>query len=147
MIELFSRKLDYLKTIETRLTPIYINDNVISLSAILLDDNYYDLLKIGKVEINDISVLALAYLDLTNRKQNGEIIDTKSIKKHQNDVIRLVANIELGTKIYVSPVIMNDLSLFIEKINMTKEQLKQLGLLKSNPEKIIQIIKTTYIQK
>ena len=42
MLELFSRKPEYLKTIETRLAPIHISDDVISLSAILLDDNYYN---------------------------------------------------------------------------------------------------------
>lgn len=37
MIELFSRKPDYLKTLDTRLAPIHVSDDVMSLSAILLN--------------------------------------------------------------------------------------------------------------
>lgn len=55
MIELFSRNPGYLKTLDTRLTPIHVSDEVISLSAILLNDEYYSLLKEGAVDLNGIS--------------------------------------------------------------------------------------------
>ena len=51
MIELFSKRPDYLSTLVTRLGSIHISDDVISLSAILLDDEYYELLKNGVVEV------------------------------------------------------------------------------------------------
>lgn len=51
MIELFSRKPNYLKNLDARLSPIHVSDEVVSLSAILLDEAYYSLLVEGRVEI------------------------------------------------------------------------------------------------
>ena len=78
MIELFSRKPDYLKTLDTRLAPIHVSDDVISLSAILLNEEYYSLLVHGALEIGGVSVLKLeslvlfkmkAWLDLTEESR------------------------------------------------------------------------------
>ena len=88
MIELFSRKPDYVDTFDTRLSPIHVSDDVVSLSAILLDDEYYALLRQGAVEVEGVSVLDLqylilfkmkAFLDLSERKKKGETIDSKNI--------------------------------------------------------------------
>ena len=156
MIELFSRKPDYLKTIDTRLSPIYVSDDVMSLSAILLDDNYYDLLKEGSVEINGISVLRIeslvlfkikAYLDLSKRKMFGEPIDLKVIKKHRNDVIRLVVHIDYETKMNVSLDVMKDIHAFIQHLVIPQQLLNQLGLTHTIPEDIFNIIQSTYVLK
>ena len=64
MIELFSKRPDYLSTLVTRLGPIHISDEAISLSAILLDDEYYELLKNGVVEVDEVSVLDLVHIIL-----------------------------------------------------------------------------------
>ncbi|MFI3170115.1 MAG: hypothetical protein R3Y06_09245 [Faecalibacterium sp.] len=86
MIELFSRKPDFLKTLDTTLAPIHVSDEVISLSAILLDDAYYNVLQTGVVTAEQVSVLDLEYivlfkikawLDLSARKAAGEVIDSK----------------------------------------------------------------------
>ena len=80
------------------LTPLPIDDEISSLSAILLNEAYYELLKTGQMMVDDISVLsptclipfkAKAWLDLKERKLNGEQVDSKNIKKHKNDVFRL----------------------------------------------------------
>ena len=100
MIELFSKRPDYLAGFDQKLGPIHVSDDVISLSAILLDDDYYALLREGMVSIDGVTVLDVEYLilfkmkawiDLTARKAAGEHVDSKNIKKHRNDVIRLVA--------------------------------------------------------
>ena len=86
MIELFSKRPDYLSTLVTRLGPIHISDEAISLSAILLDDEYYELLKNGVVEVDEVSVLDLvhiilfkikAWLDLSERREDVEIFMDK----------------------------------------------------------------------
>lgn len=59
MIELFSKKPDYLNALETKLGPIHISNDVMSLSAILLDDEYYDIMKSGITLVDDVSVLDL----------------------------------------------------------------------------------------
>lgn len=44
------------------LTPLPIDDDISSLSAILLDDAYYDILKSGKLVIDGITVIGAEYL-------------------------------------------------------------------------------------
>lgn len=91
MMELFCRS-DFELREMTGVTPIYIDDTVSSLSAILLNDDYYNVLIKGKAVANGLSVLrpeylilfkAKAYLDLKQRKQNGETVDSNDIKKHK----------------------------------------------------------------
>ncbi len=96
MIELFSKNPDFVVLEDaTRLTPLPIDGEVSSLSAILLNEAYYNLLKEGRILIDGIPVLsptclipfkAKAWLDLRNRKANGEHVDSKNIKKHKNDI-------------------------------------------------------------
>ena len=97
MIELFTRKLDAIQLPEDAvLTPLPMDEDISSLSAILLDDDYYEFLKQGKVTVDGVTVLDAAYLipfkakawmDLTDRKAAGEHVDSKNIKKH-NSILR-----------------------------------------------------------
>ena len=64
MIELFSRKPENFHTFASRLAPIHISDDVISLSAILLNDDYYSLIRTGRTEVDNISVLQTEYIIL-----------------------------------------------------------------------------------
>lgn len=81
-----------------RLTPLPISDEVASLSAILLDEDYYGFLQRGIRTEDGLSVLApeyrvplkaRAWIDLTERRGAGAAISSKDIKKHRNDIIRL----------------------------------------------------------
>jgi hypothetical protein len=99
MLELFSRKPDVLVLgDDSHLTPIPIDEEVSSLSAILLHDDYYALIHQHRREVAGISLVdeicliplkAKAWLDLTQRKQLGESVDSKNIKKHRTDIFRL----------------------------------------------------------
>lgn len=65
MIELFTRKLDAIQLPkEAVLTPLPIDEDVSSLSAILLDDNYYEFLKQGKIIIEGVTVLNLSLIHI-----------------------------------------------------------------------------------
>lgn len=137
MIELFSRHPDYLQNLDVRLAPIHISDDVMSLSAILLDDEYYHLLEEGLVTVDGVSVLDLEYiilfkmkawLDLTARKEAGENIDSKDIKKHKNDVLRLAANIDVDKVVPISGKIRNDAVDFMERAKDEEVDVKQLGI-------------------
>lgn len=98
-IELFSRKpLDYILKEPTATTPLHYDDGP-SLSAIILDDDYYQLLKECQSKVGNVSVLSVpgliffkakAHLDIQERLQNGEKISHSANKsKHFNDVCRL----------------------------------------------------------
>jgi len=122
MIELFSRRIDgIILPQESEVTPLPIDDDVSSLSAILLDDNYYAFLKSGidtadTLPILDVAHLipfkAKAWLDLTQRKANGEEIDSKKIKKHKNDVIRLTDLVPTTFRLELPAPIADDISAF-----------------------------------
>ncbi|MBI2519771.1 MAG: hypothetical protein HYV97_05120 [Bdellovibrio sp.] len=70
------------------------NDSVAQLSAILLDDEYFNLIKANAVKSNagysiinsyaNICLKARAFRELTDRKE-----EKKKINKHRNDVVRL----------------------------------------------------------
>lgn len=139
MLELFSRVPDAL-TIgdDSHLTPIPMDEEVSSLSAILLDDDYYEFIHAGKQEIDGLPVVgpthliplkAKAWLDLTKRREAGEAIDEKDIKKHKNDVFRLYRIIDPKQSIGLPSSIEEDLREFFNV--MAEEQsvdLKNLGL-------------------
>ena len=84
-IELFTRKLDAIQLPEDAvLTPLPMDDDISSLSDILLYDDYYECLKQGKVYVDGVTVLDEAYLlpfkakawmNLTDRKAAGEHVD------------------------------------------------------------------------
>ena len=104
MIELFSRKPEAIQLPEDAiLTPLPLDEDISSLSAILLDDAYYDFLKQGRETVAGVTILgaeylipfkAKAWMDLTDRKANGESVDGKNIRKHKNDVFRLTELID-----------------------------------------------------
>lgn len=124
MIELFSNSnKDVIKS--NQIIPIHVDDSVESLSAILLDKEYYSLLISGKTIINNLSVLKpeyiilfkiKAYLELNTRRNNGEPIDLKNIKKHKNDILNIVTELKLE-KVYGLPIaVCNDVLNFIHDI-------------------------------
>ena len=99
MIEIFSRNPDFvILEDDAVLTSLLIDDEISSLSAILLNEAYYELLKTGQKMVDGIPVLSptclipfkvKAWLDLKECKLNGDQVDSKNIKKHKNDVFRL----------------------------------------------------------
>ncbi|MDB5671481.1 MAG: hypothetical protein JWO25_2440 [Alphaproteobacteria bacterium] len=100
MLELFSRAPEGLTIAEGRqLTPLPIDEEAASLSAILLDEDYYRFLQSMVRVIDGIPVLdeaaiipfkAKAWLDLSRRRAEGQKIDERDVKKHRNDVARLL---------------------------------------------------------
>ena len=86
-------------TLGAELAPIPVEEDVISLSAILLDDNYFDALRNMRRVIDEISLVderilipfkARAFLDLAQRRANGEAVDARHIRKQRADVFRLI---------------------------------------------------------
>ena len=125
MIELFSRGLESIKLPEeSKLTPIPTAEEITSLSAILLDDDYYDFIKTHRKEIDGLPMVtaecliplkAKAWMDLSVRKERGEDIKSKDIKKHKNDIIRLYRLLSAGRSISLPQSIRDDMVGFIEK--------------------------------
>lgn len=139
MIELFSRN-DLNISEMSKITPVHIDDEVSSLSAILLDDDYYNILLDGKKTVDGLSVLrpeylilfkARAYLDLVERKDNGETIDSNNIKKHKKDILRIVSELILNKIEKLPESVKTDVDAFIESLNsdpFDSNLLKNYGL-------------------
>lgn len=155
MIELFARKLDIIKLPEDAvLTPLPLDVELSSLSAILLDEDYYNFMKNGKVIVDGVSVLepmhiipfkAKAWLDLTNRKNNGEHVDSKNIRKHKNDVFRLSDLVDVDAKIPVSKGVYEDIFDFINRMDGEEIDVNQLGIKNKTKEQILEELRNIYI--
>ena len=124
MIELFSRKVSTLKLPEGAVvTRISVEEDVISLSAILLDENYYAALQSAKRDVDGVTIVdetilipfkAKAFLDLSDRSEKGEKADSRDIKKHRNDVFRLAQLLPGNAAIKVAEPIREDLRRFLD---------------------------------
>ncbi len=147
MLELFSRKPDALALAdESRLTPIPIDEDLSSLSAILLNDDYYRFIHEGRMMVNGIPVVgpdrliplkARAWQDLMSRKALGEDIDSRDIKKHRNDVFRLYQIMNPEKIITIPAIIAEDMRRFIRLIPSEETNLSALGLGEIKFEKVL----------
>lgn len=152
-IELFSRKSKLLNYAdEDRLTPIHISDEISSLSAILLDDEYYLFLSHGLTELEGIQVLnythiipfkAKAWIDLKERKGNGEAVDSKNILKHKNDVFRLSQLLAESDFVTLSEGIKADMASFVAQMENEDVDLKNLRI-RGNKKNILDLIARVY---
>ena len=156
MIELFSTSSDSIILPEHAvLTPLPIDDDVSSLSAILLEPDYYEFLKMGRVRISGLTLLdalhlipfkAKAWMDLCDRKENGEQIDSKNIRKHKNDVFRLTELINRfqENSIETPLKVISDMEEFLRRISEEDVELKQLGIMNRTKEDIIKQLGNLY---
>ncbi len=154
MIELFSRRPEKMTLyFDSVLTPIHIGDSIASLSAILLNDAYYELLLKGKSVVDGYSVLGIEYiilfkirawLDLSERVEAGERIDSKTVKKHKNDIFRLLINISPKTRVDINDEINEDIKHFLEKIKDDQPDLKSLQIRTVTFEELLDRIRELY---
>lgn len=85
-----------------------------------------------------------AWLDLTERKQIGEQIDSYSIKKHKNDVIRLVMNMHPEVKLKTTGKVKEDVTRFIRNTRGEHIDLKNLGIKEYTYDQILTKLENCY---
>ncbi|MBI6552346.1 hypothetical protein [Pseudomonas veronii] len=136
-IELFSHAPEGIEfPADATLTPIPTDESVSSLSAILLNTPYYHFVLEGR-QSNEvltfigadrlIPLKAQAWLDLSARKEAGEQVDSKNIKKHRNDVLNLSGQLT-DEPIALPKSIQTDMRAFLELLALEKIDLKAIGL-------------------
>jgi len=139
-IELFSRIPDLLDLNEgTHLTPIPVDTEISSLSAILMDDDYYNF-TIQHSQFNNgihlantealIGLKAKAFLDYKTRKENGEKIDEKQLRKHKMDIFRLLLLLTPEDNFTIAESIKSDIANFVEVVKddlPDKQIFKEMG--------------------
>lgn len=155
-IELFSRNPDLMDLDDgTHLTPIPVDDGLSSLSAILLDDDFYHYmlehsvmdngLRLANIEAL-ICLKAKAYLEIAERIANGSKEDSKQLRKHKGDVFRLAVMLASDNVFEIPDSIKLQLQTFANSIANDlpgKELFKAMGLGGTCPEKVFnQILKS-----
>jgi len=127
MLELFSRVPDGLSFVPPgHLTPIPMDEQISSLSAILLNDEYYQFLLAGRKskhgmpswvgEDRLIPLKAVAWSEMTERVRQGESIDSRKISKHLTDIVHLSALLQPGQVIDLPERLKVDLQAFAQAI-------------------------------
>lgn len=74
----------------------------------------------------------------------GEHIDSKNLKKHKNDVFRLIQLITEKTRMELSPGIAEDMKKFLSEIAFEEIDLQALGIRGISKEKMIDILYKCY---
>jgi len=149
-LELFSRIPDNIRFEgHGRFTPIPLDDDLSSLSAILLDDNYYPLILNGRDDLDGLSCLkveyiiilkAKAWLDLHQRKA-----DSRKVNRQKNDVIRLFPLLNPSMRIDIPEAIQDDLKEYLKAIAEDKTiNLKDLGISQFGITEIVKSMEQIY---
>ena len=154
MIELFARSESVFDNETHGCRPLHLGEEISSLSAILLNSDYYQLLLTGKTVLSDVTVLphtylilfkAKAWLNLTERKAAGQHIDEKDIRKHKNDVARLAVLLTGNENCTVPSGVYNDMTLFIDVFENEPPDIKALGISGVTGKDITDLLRKIYI--
>ena len=141
-IELFSRVPDMIQIPEgAHLTPVPVGEELSSFSAILLNDDYYHYAVSHTVVLNDLNFVdrdavillkAVAYINNSKRKAEGEQVRSDDITKHKNDIFRIVSTFTENDRYEIPETLKNDLRTFLEMVEKdglgTVALSKELGL-------------------
>lgn len=157
-IELFARAIGVLNIPDdAHLEPIPAGDELSSLSAILMNEEYYhytiahsrleDGVHIANIEAL-ICLKAKAFVDLSVRKAQGDHVDQDDIEKHKKDVFRL-APMQTGESRYELPKeIQNDMQQFFAAIETelpNDDFLRNAGLRSQNVKGLLEVLKRAYL--
>jgi hypothetical protein len=132
MLELFSKKPETIDLSEgQQIVPVAAGEDTHSLSAILLNQEYYALIQSHSEQVDGLAfakatalipLKARAWLDLTARKQAGDKVDADDINKHRTDVFRLAATLAAEPGPELPQPIRDDLTAFLAEFPDTSAE-------------------------
>lgn len=137
-LELFSRSVALSRPLAkaSNLTPIPVAEETESLSAILLDDEYYRYILERRLNLSGLPYIgedcliplkAMAWLELRERKANGEGIDSRDVNKHLTDVLTLADLLTADVNFSVPPRIAEDIQRFIRAAREAQPSMDMFG--------------------
>ena len=110
-IELLSHHSDILgEPSGFHIEPIPLSEDLSSLSAIMMDDDNYELTVANSAEQDGVRIATpttliclkdRAYLNLLKDRANGKQVNSKDIKKHKTDVLKLIATASIPEPVAV----------------------------------------------
>lgn len=141
MLEFFAREPGYLPLAQgAHLTPVPFDQQVASLSAILLDHGYYGFVHAHTRQLAGVRIVteraliplkARAWRDLVARKAaDPDAVDSRHIRKHCNDVLRLSQLLSTDDRVEVADMIRADMAAFCRDVQaaVSAELLRELGI-------------------
>lgn len=156
-IELLSRRPDYLTGIEADIGKVPVENAPYSLSAILLDDDYYGLLATGTavtlkhgfptLSLEHLPIFKMkAYINLKAARDAGEPVRSGEINKHRRDVFRLCSLFEPELRVELPDRIVDDVRLFLEEIEFPPHFVKDVGLSAFTTDELKGLVARAYLQ-
>ncbi|MGV8955609.1 MAG: hypothetical protein ACOH2M_31235, partial [Cypionkella sp.] len=137
------------------LTPVPFDQQVESLSAILLDHDYYGFVHAHTRQLAGVRLVteqaliplkARAWLDLVARKAaDADAVDSRHIRKHGNDVLRLSQLLSADDRIEVANTIRADVARFCHDLepDVSAASLQQLEITES-PEALFDRLRRSF---
>ena len=127
-----------------------------SLSAILMDDDYYAFTIEHSRNIDGIHVAspealiclkAKAYTEMLDRKAEGEQVDSRDIEKHKKDVFRLIAMLPQDSRFSLPEKLRNDMSDFYQRIGElpNSDFFKNAGLRGLDAQRLLDLFNTAFL--
>jgi hypothetical protein len=123
MLEIFSRVPEGVMLWgDPAIVPIPAGDDASSLSAILMDEAYYAMVRENRVMAAGLPLLspeclillkARAWLDLTARRREGHHVDERDIKKHRTDIFKLALLLTQDRRLHIPQTVRRDLLDFL----------------------------------
>lgn len=119
------------------------SEDTASLSAILLDTDYYEFIKSGRREVDGVTIIGAehiiplkgkAWMDHVRREAAGEKVDSKLIKKHKNDIIRLYSILTIGQTVALPESIKADVLIWLDMLSKDELQPKTFSIDKTLQE-------------
>ena len=137
MIEIFARNEQKIELVEGQYIIPVQNDTLARISAILLDDEYFSIIKANCIRggsgvsiinaLGNICLKARAHREMSERKALGEQVDEKDIKKHRNDILRIAVMLKGDERLVLGLRPKTDLKMAIDKLReMPADQYKNL---------------------
>lgn len=160
-IELFSKTPDIIEIhADAHLTPIPLEKGLSSLSAILINDEYYNYTIKHSIYKDDIHLAnieaiiclkAFAFLDNKKRKENGQNIRTRDIVKHKHDIFRMMLLLTPEDTFDLPETIKSDMQRFVYVVKNEMPDpaiFSDKGFGKQNPSEVLmKIIKSFNLNK
>jgi len=154
MIELFARRDEFVDPPpETVIGRLSVADEASSLSAIMLDDDYYEFVRSGVQTTDGVPLLgathliplkARAWIDLTDRRARGERVQSGEVAKHRADVVRLYQLLVPTERVALPARIAEDLAVFLERAFVDGYDPARVGVRRTSIDDVIATLRVIY---
>lgn len=157
-IELFARNTGILNLPpDAHLEPIKMGEYIPSLSAILMDQDYYAFTTNHSDEIDGVHLArpealiclkAKAYLEMLERKEKGEQVDSRDIEKHKKDVFRLIAMLPQDSLFRLPDKLRTDMDAFYRGIGElpNADFFKNSGLMGLDAATLLNLLRKAFLE-